>query len=415
VLSFDFTGFTSTYAERLPEPAGVPLLAEQESYYRWLARATHPDPRRRFGSAHDMAEQLHGVLREVLSAADGVPRPAPSTLFTPERRAFGTGAGDAAGSAVTLPQHLAAAPPRPPTEVMPVAGAVIAALPLPTVDPADPAASHLATIGMLDPESLMAALAVVPVRSTEVRLRLVRAHLEHGDLDSARTELDALASYDPYDWRTDWYGALVALAAGELSNARDGFQAVYQAVPGEPAAQLALALAAELTGDKEAAGTCYERVWRTDRGFVSAAFGLARIRFGHADRDAAVAVLDQVPESSTYHLAAQVAAVRARLGAAPTALAETDLLDASTRLERMELDLERQARLSVETIHKALQWVLAARQPAAGRVLGHELTERELRFGLERSYRTLAKLSPDRRTRAALVDQANQVRPRTLV
>ena len=54
--------------------------------------------------------------------------------------------------------------------------------------------------------------------------------------------------------------------------------------------------------------------------------------------------------------------------------------------------------------------------PAPGaRVLGHELTERGLRLGLERAYRTLAQLARDADTRITLVDRANAVRPRTLV
>ena len=36
-----------------------------------------------------MAEQLTGVLREVLSVADGQPRPSFSGLFSPELRAVG--------------------------------------------------------------------------------------------------------------------------------------------------------------------------------------------------------------------------------------------------------------------------------------------------------------------------------------
>ncbi|MFD0823267.1 serine/threonine protein kinase, partial [Micromonospora zhanjiangensis] len=51
VLSFDFRGFTSTYADRLPDRSEVPLLAREESYYRLLRRATHPEPERRFPSA----------------------------------------------------------------------------------------------------------------------------------------------------------------------------------------------------------------------------------------------------------------------------------------------------------------------------------------------------------------------------
>ncbi|GAB3806851.1 protein kinase domain-containing protein [Micromonospora zhanjiangensis] len=102
VLSFDFRGFTSTYADRLPDRSEVPLLAREESYYRLLRRATHPEPERRFPSAVEMTDQLLGVLREVLSAADGVARPAVSRQFTPERRAFGTDAG-AVGLAAVAP------------------------------------------------------------------------------------------------------------------------------------------------------------------------------------------------------------------------------------------------------------------------------------------------------------------------
>jgi len=82
VLSLDVRGFSSTYADRLPDPAEAPLLAAEMSYHRLLRRATHPHPARRFQSAGEMREQLLGVLREVLSAADGVPRPAVSRQFT---------------------------------------------------------------------------------------------------------------------------------------------------------------------------------------------------------------------------------------------------------------------------------------------------------------------------------------------
>ncbi len=47
------------------------------------------------------------------------------------------------------------------------------------------------------------------------------------------------------------------------------------------------------------------------------------------------------------------------------------------------------------------------------RLLGRELVERDLRFGLERSYRTLARGADSRGERIRLVDRANLVRPRT--
>ena len=85
VLTFEFKGYQSSYKFTFPD--GVPLLEQQESFARLLRRATHSDPGRRFGSAGEMAEQLTGVLREVLATADGTPRPAFSTVFSPELQA----------------------------------------------------------------------------------------------------------------------------------------------------------------------------------------------------------------------------------------------------------------------------------------------------------------------------------------
>ncbi|MEO3745714.1 tetratricopeptide repeat protein [Plantactinospora sp. B5E13] len=414
VLSLDFRGFSSAYANRLPDPAEAPLFAAEMSYHRLLRRATHSDPERRFSSAGEMSEQLLGVLREVLSAADGLPRPVVSRQFTPERRAFGTDAGEvtmgpagrSGGAGGGIPSGAIA--PAPP--------AVAAALPVPQVDVLDPGAGFLASLGTTDPGELVHHLNNAPVRSVEVALRLARARIERGDLAGAAADLDRLGAADPYDWRVDWYRGLLALTAHRPAEARVAFDAVYDVLPGEPAARLALAASAECSGDRALAARLYDRVWRVDRGYLSAAFGLARIRFLTGDRAGALAVLDQVPDSSSQHIAAQVAAVRASLPGLAGATGPDDLLRASARLERLELDVERQTRLTIEVLEVALAWLRNRSAPASGtRILGHELTERGLRFGLERAYRTLAQLAREPQLRIALVDHANAVRPRTLV
>src|SRR5262249_26017828 len=73
----------TTYATRLPDTAEVEVLKKYESYDRFLRRATHEDPAKRFPDAGEMAEQLLGVLREVLAGDDGRARPAPSLWFGP--------------------------------------------------------------------------------------------------------------------------------------------------------------------------------------------------------------------------------------------------------------------------------------------------------------------------------------------
>lgn len=437
VLSFDFAGFSTRYASSLPGPGEVALLAEEDSYYRLLARATHREPSRRFGSAGELAEQALGVLREVLAAHDGVPRPAASGQFSPQRATFGSGS-DVDGPAVA------------------------AALPLPLVDPADPAAGLLMSLGGNDPAATVATLRSAPVQTVEVSLRLARALIEVGDTEGAGASLDSIAAADQ-DWRIDWYRGLIALAGAKPADAVAAFDAVYDALPGEPAAQLALAAAAELNADPDGAARRYLRVWRVDRSLVSAAFGLARMLLAAGDRAGAITVLDEVPDSSSQHVAAQIAAVRATLDRGPGPLIESDLVGASERLTRLRLDTARRATLVAEMLHEALRWlapdpdstVPVSTAPAAGGVtpstvalparvgaaqqrpwaqvlrewrtggptpgaapsmfLGAVLREQEVRLGLERAYRLLASLEPDPTLRYALVDQANAVRPQTVL
>ncbi|HEX4703243.1 MAG TPA: tetratricopeptide repeat protein, partial [Pseudonocardiaceae bacterium] len=400
VLTFNFD-YLGTYKEKLPDATDVPLLAKHGSYYRLLARATDPDPDARFESAAELVDQLTGVLREVMATEDGQPRPAMSTLFSPERGVFGAD-----------PDHW---PDRPD----PVA--VVAALPVPQVDTTDPAAGLLATSAATDPAAVIASLSAAPLNTVEVRLRIARARIEQADLLGAGRDLDELAASEPGDWRVTWYRGLVALIADRPQEARNHFDLVYGWLPGELAAKLALAIAEERQGNLKAAARYYDLVWRTDRGFVSAAFGLARVRLLDKDRAGSVGVLESVPAHSSHHVAAQLAAIRASMYVDGQAdLTEGDLITAGTKLEGVQLDAERRARLSIELLEATRRWVggmpnRPAIAIAGKRVLGCALTERDLRLGLERHYRSLARLSPSADQRIALVDRANTVRPKTWV
>jgi serine/threonine-protein kinase PknG len=307
VLTFEFRGFQGTYKNSLPD--GVPLLGEQESFARLLRRATHRDPDRRFGSAGEMAEQLTGVLREVLAVADGVPRPAFSTVFSPEVQAIGTHA-----------DPLPSAPA--PTEV-------VAGLPLPQV-------------------------------------------------------------------------------------AQGAFSSVYDELPGELAPKLALAFAAEAAGDPITAGRYFRLVWTVDRSCISAAFGMARTCLAAGDRPGAIAALAAAPAASSHRAAAQIAAVRILVSGDGQGVTADALRQASGQLAQLVVDDMRRQQLTVEILRAALNWCTSG-QPAGGSpILGCEPNARALRFGLERSYRALARLTPETARRVELVDLANAIRPRTL-
>ena len=82
VLCFDFRGYQSNFRFTLPPQESVPVLARYDSLYQLLLTGTAPDPDDRFQSAEEMADQLYGVLREVVSDEEGRTVPAASKLFT---------------------------------------------------------------------------------------------------------------------------------------------------------------------------------------------------------------------------------------------------------------------------------------------------------------------------------------------
>jgi serine/threonine-protein kinase PknG len=404
VLTFEFRGFQGRFSTSLPD--SVPLLEQQESFARLLRRATHADPGRRFGSAGEMAEQLTGVLREVLATADGVPRPVFSTVFSPEVQGIGVGATGTA-QALTAPR---------PAEV-------VAGLPLPLVDRADPAAGYLATFAGLAPDQRVAALtqavtgdpavAQQVTESAETRLALVRARIDAGDYDAAAGLLADLAAEDPSDWRIAWYHGLRGLALAD--DARDVFSAVFDELPGELAPKLALAFAAEAAGDLVAAAHYFRLVWTVDSSCTGAAFGLARTCLATGDRPGAIAALAGVPGTSSHHAAAQIAAVRILVGGgSPGQVSPDDLRQADGRLGQLVGDDVRRQQLTVEILRAALEWCTTGQPAGNGPILGCEPNARALRFGLERSYPALARLTPEEDRRIELVDLANAIRPRTL-
>ncbi len=85
------------FVEQLPGPATVPVLAEHESLYRAILRATDPDPVRRFSSIEEMADQLTGVLHEIAPPTADIAQPRMSSYFSPQRAVFGAGRRHAGG------------------------------------------------------------------------------------------------------------------------------------------------------------------------------------------------------------------------------------------------------------------------------------------------------------------------------
>ncbi|WP_344057044.1 serine/threonine-protein kinase, partial [Sphaerisporangium rubeum] len=380
-------------------PAPLPDFGPRhESFQRLLQRATDPDPARRFQSAAEMSDQLVGVLRETRAAEDGVPHPAQSGVFGPERGAVGTELAPATTKAVFGPlDRLDAA----------------ASLPVPLVDPLDPGAGLLAGLTSGNPDELVALLESAPP-TPETTLARIRVLSELGR--QVPEDLYARAARDlPGDWRLWWYRGVGELAAGDPGAAVRFFDGIYGWFPGEAAPRLALAFAIEAAGAGPDAARHFEAVWGTDRSYVGACFGLARIRLAQGDRTGAAAALEEVPPTSIHRTAAQVALVAVTVrGQAP---AEPELVAAGERLRTLKLDSRDRDGLASEVLESALARFVTGQSrqgPVGVTLLGTPLSEGGVRRELERVYRSLARSAGSTADRHALIGRANAVRPRTL-
>jgi serine/threonine-protein kinase PknG len=400
------------YADGLPEDD--PALKTYDSFGRLLRRAIDPDPRRRFVSAHEMSSQLLGVLREVVAADTGVPRPGLSTVFSRTRSVFGIELL-VAHTDVYLDGLVHAGKLTAPETVM--------ALPVPLVDPTDVAATVLSATVLSQPvqtlDSLRAARhdslesdGVDLSDSVELPLMEVRALLDLGDVAKADRKLEALAERVGWRWRLVWFKAVSQLLTGDYASATKHFNDVLDTFPGELAPKLALAATAELAGTSDEL-PYYETVWHTDNLITSAGFGLARAQSVEGDRSGAVATLDEVPVASRHFTTARLtSAVTLLSGRSAHELSEEQIRDAARRVEALPATEPRVLQLRALVLGTAMDWI-TQHKASANPILGFPFTDHGLRLGVEASLRSLSRVANSQAHRYALVDLANEVRPLT--
>ncbi|AZG47499.1 serine/threonine-protein kinase [Gordonia insulae] len=443
-LTVDMPKKDGRYLDGLPSPEDTPVFRDNPSYYLLLQRATAPDPADRFASTNEMTTQVLNVLREIVAVHTGVPRPSLSTVFTPQRSTFGTDLLLAPVDGFFDPEQAAFYDPVD----------IARALPLPLVNPMDPAAGLLTSAALSDPRQTLDSIHAARADgfssmlgtssddrhpSLEIDLAEARAHLELDDVDTALTLLRDVSAHHGDSWRVQWYMAICALMNDEPELAYERFSDVLQAMPGEVAPKLAVAGTAELIGrwlsdesspsaDHQAritelfdiAAHHYHDLWLTDHGIVTAAFGLARLAVAAGDADAAIAPLDEVPPTSRHFNTARATAVLALVHGRPIAqVSRAQVVEAARRVGVMPDSEPRKQRLLLIVLGTALGWVHEnpdadpSLQPTT--LLGYPFTEQGLRAGTERCLRLLARQTRvNRAHRFMLVDLANYVRPDTL-
>ena len=388
---------------------------------RPAAAPGHPRrPGRRFQSAAEMAEQTTGVLKEVLSVADGEPRPTFSGLFSPELRAVGID---------LKPSGAGAAPPS--------AAEVIAGLPVPLAESADPAAGYLATLAGLRPSSRRPRCSP-PWRAREASRRRSPRPPRPGWRWSARSSsrvtpataeahLAELAAADPADWRIAWYTGLCELAQGRpdaapgprsapsTTNSRVSSRPSSRSAsrPRRPATRRSRGATTRPSGRSTGPASAPRSArpgpaWPTATGWPPSPPSPRSRRPPATTRPPRSPRSDcWSPTAARLRLAARLPLAARPAGAVAAhvgGISVGDLRQADSRLGVLTLDDLRREQLTVEILRAALDWVSIAPPshrrrgdaPADERILGCEPTERALRFGLERGYRALPASAPTR-------------------
>ncbi|HTY72260.1 MAG TPA: tetratricopeptide repeat protein, partial [Actinomycetes bacterium] len=346
--------------ETRSDPSGPTSDVPGESLQLWIAHGCEPAPERRFESAEAMAIQLLGVLQQLLTASGRPCHRGPSSLFSGDRCEHAEVA-----DWTELPD------PRP-------------------AESDDPALGD--------------------------QFQLVEVLGTAGRWADSATVLERVHQDNPTDWRVPWSRALALLGQNEPEAAQPGFDEVRRRLPGELAPVLALAVAAERGRHFSRALALYDLVSACDPSFVSASLGAGRCAAALSDVDRAVASYDRVPTSSRLHLVAQTRLMAVLLDRARRRRSLEALAEVTARIDGLNVSAPDRAELVLRSLSTGLD--LLTVQPTVpgdpGQTLhGWPATPSGVRRGLESAYRTLARLSPDREHRVAMVDLANSVRPRT--
>jgi serine/threonine-protein kinase PknG len=391
VANFDFQG---KYESSLPPREEVDVFVQHEPLYRFLLKATRPKVEERFQTAAEMQEQLIGVLHAIVGESAELGR-FESALFE----------GDSDRLETDSHSHRQDGLPRI------------------RVDKEDTAAGLIMAAGAVtDPQKRLAmferGLKTAP-DSLELKMRTVDELVSVARFADAEERLGALQKEHPNDWRLAWYRGRWLLAQGKTKETIAAFEAIMGELPGEVAPQQALGRAYEEEGTLERAIAYYDAVSRADPSLTSAALGLARCLEKKKDKTHAVGAYRRVPAGSSRYAQAQMALVKLLVSDLAGEPSRTEIEQAAVALEGLEGLVDG---IEIHKLRAAFYVAAANHVTSAGwtkkdgeQLVGVEPRAGELRAAAEKELRTCARFAGTEAERYDLVDEANRVRPLTLL
>ncbi|MFO0660086.1 MAG: tetratricopeptide repeat protein [Polyangiaceae bacterium] len=393
VADFDFQG---KYEHSLPIAQDIPAFSAHEPLYRFLQKATRPNPDDRFQCAADMIEQLVGVLRHVVPA--GTMGPIESALFDRDSD-HGPDSGTMAADVM-----------RP-----------LDGIPRPKADPSDAASAVILAAGAIGDPSRRLAMFERALKnnpdSIELKLRRLDELIVLGRSSEADTALLDIQKTHPKDWRLLWYRGRALLAEGNTKETLKAFEKILDELPGELAPKQAIGRAYELSGQMVEAAAYYDSVSKADPTFTSAAFGLGRCLERQRDRAGAADAYRRVSPASSRYVQAQMALGRVLVNAALGPCTLDNLRAAGEAIQAIDGLIDGlEAHLFRATIFEAAAVFSASHSvPPGFTIAGLAVNDKTMREAAETELRRCARMAAREQERIDFVDRANQVRPFTFL
>jgi serine/threonine-protein kinase PknG len=396
VANFDFQG---KYEHSLPPPSECDVWKKHEALYRFLLKATREKVDERFQTAGEMAEQLVGVLREIVGETDELGH-IESSIFDPDSDAtFPGGHSEAPDESTRLADGI----------------------PRLKVDKEDAAAAVIGAAGAVADHEKRALLFERALRShpssLELRLRMIDELVSLGRYPEAESRLAAVQTEHPTDWRLAWYRGRALLAQGKVQETLTTFHGIVDELPGELAPKQALGRAYEASGEIDRAITYYDTVSRADPSFVTAALGLARCLAKKKDLAGAIAAFRRVPSTSNRYAFAQSALARLLIRPEKSKPPPPDhVLQAAAAVEALDgvVDGLAMHSLRAEILAGAVACTQAHSTILGEKVLGVSFEQGQLRRAAEGELRACGRMAESEDERVRFIDEANRVRPLTL-
>jgi serine/threonine-protein kinase PknG len=262
----------------MPSIESYKAFREYPALYRLLAKGTHKNPAQRFHSAEELADQLNGVLLQIVGGTPGVS--VGSKLFVPGILTT-TGKLGLRGEAILDEKDKA-------------------------IDQLRFGDQSLRAGNYASAANFYKQAAKTNPQSIDAHLRLAEVYIDLGKFSEALFEVTQVQRIAPGHWKVAWYTGRLLEAQGKLSDAADQYRELMADLPGELPPQQALARVSARIGDDLAAIELYNRVLKADPSNTEAILGVTASLLNLQRWDEAALILQSVNEAAGKYIEAQL-------------------------------------------------------------------------------------------------------------